>query len=309
MNPADIASKVLQGSKQAAARAISLVENESVGYAGLLKALYAASENAYVIGITGPPGAGKSTLTDKLAKTLADAGNIVGVVAVDPSSPFTKGAILGDRVRMASLALHPNIFIRSMGSRGFLGGLSKACAGAAVVLGAYGARYILVETVGVGQSEIEIAKMADTVLMVLAPGLGDEIQTLKAGIMEIGNVFAVNKSDREGAQKTYRETLSSLDYKQDWGFKPPVCLTNAESGEGVSDLLAHICAHESYLHESGEFTTWRRSRKAELVKEIVRDTLIRRIDSVLAGAELGDEDPFTLAETHIRSVNHDNPQS
>ena len=232
-----LAEKLLEGDKLACARLISIVENESSGYMEILKTVYSYAQGAYVIGITGPPGSGKSTLADKLVKNLAEAGEKVGIVAIDPTSPFTKGAILGDRIRMSGVSENKNVFIRSMGSRGHLGGLSKATANTLVILGAYGCSYIFVETVGVGQSEIDIVGSADTTLMVLAPGLGDDIQAIKAGIMEIGDVFAVNKADREGAEKTYRETKAMLDFKSSWDFKPPVILTVAETGDGVDILL------------------------------------------------------------------------
>ncbi|MCL2702269.1 MAG: methylmalonyl Co-A mutase-associated GTPase MeaB [Defluviitaleaceae bacterium] len=299
----ELAARVLDGDKTACARLISLVENESPGYTDALKALYHRADDTYVIGITGPPGAGKSTLTDKLVKLLADSGERVGVLAIDPTSPFSRGAILGDRIRMAAVSGNPNVFIRSMGSRGHLGGLSKHTANAAVVLSAYGCSYIFVETVGVGQSEIDIAGMADTTVMVLAPGLGDDIQAIKAGVMEIGDAFAINKADKEGAGKTYRETLASLDFKTDWDFKPPVCQTAAETGEGVEKLLENIMAHKTYLYNSGELNAKRARRKAAHMRDIVRDRLTRRIERLIASkADVLENgaDPYTLADELIK---------
>jgi LAO/AO transport system kinase len=248
-------------------------------------------------------------------------GEKIGIVAIDPSSPFTKGAILGDRIRMGSVNESKNVFIRSMGTRGHLGGLSKATANALVVLAAYGCTYIIVETVGVGQSEIDIVRCADTTLMVLAPGLGDDIQAIKAGIMEIGDVFAINKADREGADKTYRETQAMLDFKNDWDFKPTVCKTNAETADGVDELLENIFAHKKYLTDSGKLIEKRIQKKNLHIRDILRDRLDRRIEEMLKshtdinGVELSDLgsidlgsidprslDPYTISERIIKET-------
>jgi LAO/AO transport system kinase len=211
---------------------------------------------------------------------------------------------------MGGVSDNKNVFIRSMGTRGYLGGLSKATANALVILSAYGCAYIFVETVGVGQSEIDIVKCADTTLMVLAPGLGDDIQAIKAGVMEIGDVFAINKADREGAEKTYRETRAMLDFKTDWGFKPPVCMTVAETGEGVDNLLEDIFAHKAYLAESGNLAEKRARKKNAHVRDIIRDRLDRRIEELITSYSSGGDagsDPYSLSENIIKQIDYSKP--
>ena len=315
--PVDVASLVEQardGRPRAVARLISLVEDAHPALREVMAALAPHSGSAYVIGITGSPGVGKSTSTSALVTALRREGKRVGVLAVDPSSPFSGGALLGDRVRMQDHALDPEVYIRSMASRGHLGGLSWATPQALRVLDAAGCDVVLVETVGVGQSEVEVASQADTTLVLLAPGMGDGIQAAKAGILEIGDVFVVNKADREGADATVRDIrhMISLGERREAGdWRPPVVKTVAARGEGVDELLEAITKHHGWLEETGELRARRARRAADEVEAIAVQALRQRmgdlrhghgLDALAAQVVDGTLDPYAAADRLVAAV-------
>ncbi|KHO61914.1 GTPase [Thermoanaerobacter sp. YS13] len=307
----DIEELLLKGDKRAIARAITYAENYEDKAKEIIKRLYTKSGNAYIIGITGPPGVGKSTLTDKLIKNLVDVGKKIGVIAVDPTSPFTGGSLLGDRIRMQDLSQHPNVYIRSMGTRGHLGGLSKGTYMAARILDIAGMDYIFIETVGVGQSEIDIIKIADTVVMVLAPGLGDDVQAIKAGIMEIADIFVVNKCDREGADKTVVELNMMLDLDEKKKWRPPVVKVIAQENKGIADLIDHITQHKSYLEESGALQKKRIERLKMEIIETVKNRIMKNVFDKIQEREFISKlqevidkriDPYTFADDLYKEI-------
>ena len=273
--------KLLAGDSRTIARAISAVENGDETAAELMKAVFPKIGKALIVGITGAPGAGKSSLVDKLAFFYKDRGERVGIICVDPTSPFSGGAILGDRIRMATLGLDKNVFIRSMATRGNLGGLSRATADAVSILDAGGFDKVIVETVGVGQDEVEIVKTADVSVVVLVPGMGDDIQAIKAGIMEIGDVFAINKADREGVLRTQKEleALLSLAHRPDF-WNPPIVKTIATENKGIEDLSAAIESYRVFQQQGASLTRKRAIARWRLV-ELLREKLLTRL---LAGA-------------------------
>ena len=298
------------GDPRALARAISVVENRSPGWSELLKATFPYSGHARILGLTGPPGAGKSTLVDQLARHYRKEGQTIGIIAVDPTSPYTGGAILGDRIRMQEHSSDAGIYIRSMATRGSLGGLARTTADVSTILDASGRDLIMIETVGVGQDEVDIVRLADITVVILVPGMGDDVQSIKAGIMEIADIFVINKSDREGAERVEREirALQSLAVRTD-NWTPPIVKTIATDGTGIPELAAAIQDYQAHLQRENlvlkrNIENW----QARLV-EMLRDAMLEKARHQLGDGEMAHyaaevaehkRDPYTLVEEIVQ---------
>ena len=294
----------MSGDARAIARGISLVETGGDDGASLVREIFPQSGRAFLVGVTGAPGAGKSTLVDGLVSRWRKAGKTVGVIAVDPTSPLSGGAMLGDRVRMQAHAQDAGVFIRSMATRGHLGGLARATADAALVLDASGKDVVIIETVGVGQDEVEVARTADISIVVLVPGMGDDVQALKAGVMEIADIFVVNKADRDGADRTVAEveSLMSLHAYGEGEWRPPIVSTRATEGHGLDELIATI---DRFRMLTALVELRRRSRAATQLQSIIAERLQRQVESRVTGVEMGHVvdriaartlDPYTAAD-------------
>jgi LAO/AO transport system kinase len=312
-----LVDQLRSGDPRSLARAISIVENRAPGWADLLKALFPHTGKARIIGLTGAPGAGKSTLVDQLAKHYRKENHTVGIIAVDPTSPYTGGAILGDRIRMQDHHADPGIFIRSMATRGSLGGLARATADAATVLDASGRDLVMIETVGVGQDEVDIVRLADVTIVILVPGMGDDVQTIKAGIMEIADIFVINKSDREGAERVEREirALQSLAPRTpstiNSHWTPPIVKTVASEGVGTAELAQAIADYEAYLKKEGLFLKKNVENWQERLIEMLRDAMLEKARAQMDSgsleryaAEIAEHkrDPYSLVEEIVRGT-------
>ncbi|MHA1924647.1 MAG: methylmalonyl Co-A mutase-associated GTPase MeaB [Candidatus Thorarchaeota archaeon] len=310
MPKSEVAEGVLGGKRRALARLITMIEDEDPVATQALAELYKHTGTAHIIGVTGPPGSGKSTIVTRLISEFRNNKQTVGIICVDPSSPFSGGALLGDRIRMQEHALDDDVYVRSMGTRGHLGGLARSTSDAVRAVDAFGKDIIIVETVGAGQSEVEIIEIAHTVIVTDVPGSGDDIQAIKAGIMEIADIFVVNKSDLHGADKKVREieTMLELDQRErEWS--PPVILTNARTGEGIPDLVSKISDHIEFLKKSGLMEKKDLKRSQEELEDLMKYRLTRKLldrlrdepeyAEAIARIAKRNEDPYTVAERLI----------
>jgi LAO/AO transport system kinase len=317
-DPAALVERMLAGDRRALARLITHVENRTAAVPEIMKAVYPRARGGYVVGVTGPPGAGKSTVVDRLTGHLRTAGATVGIVAVDPSSPFTGGAVLGDRIRMQAHALDAGVFIRSMATRGSLGGLARSTGEVITLLTAFGHDWVLVETVGVGQTELDIMKLADTTLVILVPESGDAIQTMKAGLMEAADVFVVNKADRAGAPALMAELKfaahlhhASATSPKDLDWEIPVLSCQAQADVGVAELLAEIRRHRAALEAGGALEARRARRRRAEVEALLVEEFRQRLARGLAGGPLratldevmaGTTDPYSAVEAMLPMI-------
>ena len=301
-----LVDRMLAGDRVALARLITLVENRAPGLAEVMGRLHSRSGRAHVVGLTGPPGAGKSTLTDRLTARLRASGHRVGIVAVDPTSPFSGGAVLGDRIRMQAHFLDPGVFIRSLASRGSHGGVARATRDVIRLLDAYGMEYVIVETVGVGQTELAVMRLADTTVVVLVPEAGDAVQVMKAGLLEIADLFVVNKADRDGADRMQSELVQMLHLRGAPGWEIPVLATQAAADLGVDAVLDAIARHRAFLATDAERARRARERREGELLDILDEELRRRLERGLGGAtdgvrplldavRAGDVDPYSAA--------------
>jgi len=310
----NVLDRFYKGDKIALSKLISYVENQSTGYRKLLAQIYPKAGRAYRVGMTGPPGAGKSTIVDKLTSLLTKEKKRVGIIAVDPTSPFTGGALLGDRIRMQDLTTRDGVFIRSMATRGSYGGLATSTKEVCLVLDAFGKDWILIETVGVGQVELDVVNACDTTIVVFVPESGDSIQAMKAGLMEIADIFVVNKSDREGAKRVISELDMILDIRRKKGeWEYPIVSTEAVNNKGIDLLLAKIFEHKKFISENGVLEQHRKNQiKGDLkriielkVKELLDEKILNSfdIDQIAERVYKGEDDPYSAGERVLNKVN------